>query len=306
MNLLYCGDSHTADGMMLSILSFMKNVPESLQIYALTMSLKTEQKDYFPISNSFAEEMDALVKTVRGENSFRRIDITEQFQRDLPLANLGTQFTPYCMMRLYADEIPDLPERILYLDYDVICRKDCREFYRQDISEYEFAGVLDYYGRWFFRRDLLRMDYQNSGVLLLNLQKIRETGLFSRCRQRCREKKMFMPDQSALNKLAAYKKTMPRRWNEQRKLQEDTVFQHFTTSFRLFPVFHTVTVKPWQEEKVHSVLHIYEYDDLLDQYKQLKAERAAKQGGLDLDEYANGNHPDFLFKNIKCGKPRER
>lgn len=278
MNILYCGDENTTDGLLLSTLSLLKNVHETLHIYALTMSLEAGGKVYFPIPDSYAAYMDALLKKTDPQNSFRLIDVTELFQSELPLANLGTRFTPYCMARLFADEIPELPDRILYLDYDVVCRRDCSDFYRQDVSDYEFAGVLDYYGRWFFRRNFFGMDYQNSGVLLLNLQKIRETGLFSRCRRRCREKKMFMPDQSALNKLATRKKAQPRRYNEQRKLQEDTVLQHFSTSFRLFPVLHAVTVKPWQEERVHHVMHIFEYDDLLGEYKRLNAERMNEQG----------------------------
>ena len=80
---------------------------------------------------------------------------------------------------------------------------------------------------------------------------------------------MFMPDQSALNKLAESKKILPRKYNEQRKLQPDTVLQHFTTSFRVYPVVHPVCVKPWDAEKMHSVLKLHEYDELLERAQTL-------------------------------------
>ena len=32
--------------------------------------------------------------------------------------------------------------KILYLDNDVICRKDCQEFYNQDMEKYEIARVF--------------------------------------------------------------------------------------------------------------------------------------------------------------------
>ena len=102
--------------------------------------------------------------------------------------------------------------------------------------------------------------------MLLNLEKIKETGLFKKSRKVCQEKKMFMPDQSSLNKIAINKKIMPRKYNEQRKLQKDTVLQHFTTSFRLFPILHTVTVKPWNIEELHDKLKITEYDDILEDF----------------------------------------
>ncbi len=272
MNLLYCGNDKTENGLLLSILSFLKNTEEPLQIYVLTMSLNLGKTIYFPISQAFASDMDELVKQTNSANFVSLIDVTESFYRELPVKNLSTRFTPYCMLRLFADEVPELPEKILYLDNDVLCRKNCRELYHQDISEYEFAGVLDHYGRWFFRRNLLHFDYQNSGVLLFNLKKIRDTGLFCKCRKLCKKKRMFMPDQSALNKFARYKKTLPRRFNEQRKLRKNTVLQHFTTSFRFFPWVHTMTVKPWEIEKVHRLLKLHEYDDLYGEYRRFRSE----------------------------------
>ena len=127
-------------------------------------------------------------------------------------------------------------------------------------------GVLDYYGRWFFRKNIFKFDYINSGVLLLNLKEIKKTGLFKNARHMCQTKKMFMPDQSALNKIAKSKRIMPRKYNEQRRLQEDTVLQHFTTSFRLFPIAHPLKVKPWNIEKVHKKLKLTEYDDILNKF----------------------------------------
>lgn len=291
MNVLYCGNDKTEDGLLISILSLLKNAGESLHIYLLTMRLSVGEKVYFPISDTFADYADRLVKQAGPDNFVVLIDGTELFYRELPVMNIDTRFTPYCMLRLFADEIPELPEKILYLDNDVICRKSLGEFYSQDISAYEFAGVLDHYGRWFFRRNMLHFDYQNSGVLLMNLRKIRETGLLRRCRKLCMEKKMFMPDQSALNKLAVSKKAFPRSFNEQRRLRNDTVLQHFTTSFRFFPWFHAMTVKPWEIEKVHRLLKIHEYDDLFDEYQRLLPEIRRSFP----NEQKERNHPDFLF-----------
>lgn len=107
-------------------------------------------------------------------------------------------------------------------------------------------------------------------MLLLNLTKIKETKLFEKCREMCKNKEMFMPDQSAINKLTIYKGINHRRYNEQRKLHKDTVFQHFTTSFRFFPWLHALTIKPWQIDRVHNELKIQEYDDIFEEYKIVK------------------------------------
>jgi len=130
--------------------------------------------------------------------------------------------------------------------------------------------VLDYYGSWLFYNGHTKRNYINSGVLLLNMKRIRENGLFEKCRERCRSKKMFMPDQSALNKLSDSKMICEGKYNEQRKDREDTVFRHFTTSFRFFPYFRKISVKPWNVEGMHKVLRLYEYDPLLSEYNRLR------------------------------------
>lgn len=271
MNLLYCGDEKIADGLFISILSLLKNIKEDLQIYVLTINIKDENYDIKGISDYTIEFLDKKVKQNSLNNFVKKIDITNLFLKEIPLANIKTRFTPCCMLRLFADEISEIPDKILYLDNDVIIRKDfTKEFYSQDIDDFEMIGSLDYYGKWFFKKNIFKFDYLNSGVLLLNMSKIRKTELFKNARKMCAEKKMFMPDQSALNKICNLKKIMPRRFNEQRKLKENTVIQHFSTTFRFFPIIKTVTVKPWQIDKMHSILKNFEYDDILMQYSKEK------------------------------------
>jgi lipopolysaccharide biosynthesis glycosyltransferase len=277
MNVLYCGDKNIADGVMISVLSLNECVGEALNVYILTSNLQTESRVCEALSPDFAEFLEGKIKHKNSESSVELIDISELFKAELPLANLETRFTPCCMLRLFADLVPSLPDRLLYLDNDVICRRDCTDMYYRDMTDCDIAGVLDHYGKWFFRRNIFKADYINSGVLLLNMALIRQNGLFAKCRRRCAEKQMFMPDQSALNKLSDNKKQLPRRYNEQRKLHHDTVFQHFTTSFRFFPWLHAVSVKPWDIDRMHEVLRLYEYDSLLSRYRKLKEEYEKEQ-----------------------------
>lgn len=274
MNILYCGDKHIEDGLIISVLSLVEHCKEPLNIYVMTVELAYGQLSLEPVSSGVTAYLDRTVAHRNG-GSVKRFDVTDLFSAQLPAANMETRFTPCCMLRLFADEIAELPDRVLYLDNDVVARTDISSFYYQDIDAYELAGVLDYYGRWFFRKSIFKTDYLNSGVLLLNMRKIRESGLFERCRRMCASKKMFMPDQSALNKLANKKIIRDRRFNEQRKLHKDTVMQHFTTGFRFFPWVHTLTVKPWQIDRVHKILKIFEYDGLFAQYESALADIAA-------------------------------
>lgn len=257
MNILFCGDEGVCDGIFLSALSLCKHSKEELCVYILTASVAK----HTAIPKTFAEKLQSVIQTKDYSHKVKLIDVSERFVNYLPLANMKTRFTPLCMLRLFADTVSEIPDRILYLDADVLCRADFKDFYYSDIKDVEIVGVLDRYGKYFFG-NILKHNYLNSGVLLMNMEKIRKSGLFAKCRDMCRDKKMFMPDQSALNKLAV-KRKMPSKYNEQGKMRSDTVFKHFTTFFKFFPYIHTVTVKPWEVEKMHSQLKIFEFDDIL-------------------------------------------
>lgn len=262
MNILFCGDNGVCQGIFLSALSLCKHTQEALCIYILTASIG----DHTAIPQSFADKLQKAVSAKGSKHKVRWIDISEQFGSYLPLANMRTRFTPLCMLRLFADMIPEIPDKILYLDADVLCRRDFSAFYHSDISNVEIIGVLDRYGKWFFG-NILKHDYLNSGVLLMNMESIRKSGLFARCRDICRDKKMFMPDQSALNQLAR-KRKVPAKYNAQGKIHPDTVFKHFTTFFRFLPYLHAVTIKPWHTEKLHKELKIFEFDDIINECKE--------------------------------------
>lgn len=266
MNILYCGDKNIENGLILSVLSLLRQVREELCVEVLTVDAALQDHRIEPVSDAAISRLDAYVRERNPGGFVRKTDITDLFMNCLPTANMGTRFTPCCMLRLFSDLVEDLPDRVLYLDNDVICRRDFSDFYGQDLDETEIVGVLDHYGGWLFRQKFWKRDYLNSGVLLMNLKKIRETGLFRRCRETCRDEELFMPDQSALNRCATAKRIAPRRYNEQRRLHKDTVFQHFTTSFRAHPPW-IVNVKPWQIERMHNELKLHEYDDLLKEFQ---------------------------------------
>lgn len=262
MNILFCGDENVCEGIYLSALSLCGHTSDALAVYILTADIPGHRA----IPGRFVRMLgDTLMQKNQGSKVIL-LDVSDVFDIYQPTANMGTRFTPFCMLRLFADMIPQIPDKILYLDSDVLCRSGFEGLYHLDISEAEIAGVPDRYGKWFFG-NVLKHDYLNSGVLLMNMANIRRSGLFQKCRALCRDKKMFMPDQSALNKLAV-KRIVPRKYNEQGSIKADTVFKHFTTFFRFFPYFRAVTIKPWHTERLHKELRIFEFDDILAQYQR--------------------------------------
>ena len=140
MNVLYCGDKNIESGLIISVLSLLKNVKTNLNVYVLTINSK--KWNINGVTNKCIAVLDNKIKLVNKENTIKKIDITQIFEKEVPAQNMKTRFTPCCMLRLFADEITELPNKILYLDNDVICRQDCQEFYNQDIEKYEMARLF--------------------------------------------------------------------------------------------------------------------------------------------------------------------
>ena len=294
MNILYCGDDGIKRGVLVSILSLMingkkhnlafgehktannrgeKNHNLEAPIYNIYIAT-IEYEGVKPFSEKTTAFLDELVKKYNPKNSVTLINATEVFTKNLPKKNMGSYFTPCSMLRLYADKMPELLEceRILYLDYDVVCRGDISEFYNMRLDGIEAAGVLDIYGRRFYHyHGILKQDYMNSGVMLFNLDECRKTKMFEKAVELCAKRWMMLADQAALNKATKKRVLVDRKYNEQEERpREDTVLHHFSNNFKFLPYFHVQKVKPFEVEKVHEILKITEYDDILDIYNKLK------------------------------------
>ncbi|UQS81519.1 glycosyltransferase family 8 protein [Bombilactobacillus folatiphilus] len=253
INILYCGDDQMFHGILLSLLSITKHTKTACNFYLVTASLTNKKRKFQAFSDEHVDFLTNVLHQKNPQHTLTKIDLTAIFNKYPPIANLNTMFTPYSMLRLYIDLVPQIPSRLLYLDADVICHHDFTDFYNQSLTDTELVGVLDYYGRWFFHYHWQKFDYLNSGMLLLNMNYIRQTGLFAKCRTYCRRHKLIMPDQSAINKFAHTKRLTQSKFNEQHGVTTETVFQHFSTNWKLWPVIHTVTVKPWEVDKVFQL-----------------------------------------------------
>lgn len=270
MNILYCGDKGIAQGVLVSILSLIKNNSEPLYIYIMTINYE----DTAAFTKKSAKFLDKLVKEKNAKSFVKLIDATEVFVKNLPSKNMGSYFTPCSMLRLYADKVSELAKLdiILYLDYDVVCRKDISEFYNTNLDGIEAAGVLDIYGKNFYHyHGIFNFDYMNSGVMLFNMPECIKTGMFEKAVKLCMQRWMMLADQAALNKSITRRRLMPRKYNEQgERPREDTVLHHFSNNFKFWPYFRVQKVKPFEVEKIHNVLKITEYDDILKEYEKLK------------------------------------
>jgi lipopolysaccharide biosynthesis glycosyltransferase len=161
--------------------------------------------------------------------------------------------------------VEDMPDKLLYLDADIMFNRDIQLLYSIDVEDYEYAAARDHYGKY-----LLNPNYINAGVLLLNMKKMRETGLLEKARGLIKAKKLPFADQSAIYRSTTAKKMLPQKFNDQKFLHKTTVVRHFSRRLFYTPYPHTANIKQWNVSKVHKIFGYYSFDDILYEYIYLK------------------------------------
>jgi lipopolysaccharide biosynthesis glycosyltransferase len=268
INILYAGNSGVFDGILTSSLSAVMRMkePRPIKIHIFTMDITRLGEKYTPLCEKEARYIEKCLREHNPESYVTLYDVGPLYDGHLKFnANEGCYCSPYTLLRLLADLIPEIPDKLLYLDADVMFNKDISLLWDTDISDVEYAAARDHYGKF-----LLNSNYINAGVLLFNMKKCRESGIFEKARELIRTKKLTFADQSALIRSTEKKKMLSQRFNDQKFLYKKTVIRHFSKRLFYLPYPHTENIKQWQIEKVRKKFGYTEFDDILNCYLTAK------------------------------------
>ena len=269
INVLYCGNDKVFDGILTCTLSILmrSNLREPVTFYVFTMDASHLKDSYLPITKRQMTFFNEVIKQYDPENTATLIRVDELYQKEFESCpNEDAYCSPYTLLRLLADlVVPSLPDKLLYLDADILFNRDLRLLYDVDVSSVEYAAARDHYGKY-----LLHRDYINAGILLLNLDRIRASGLFSKARGLLREQKLIFADQSAIIRSTTAKRMLPQCFNDQKFLHQQTVARHFSKRLFYLPYPHVDNIKQWQISRVHKIFRYYQFDDILYEYVYLK------------------------------------
>ena len=194
INILLCGNQKVFDGALTELISITNKTKETIKCYIFTMDVSRIKPEYTCITDEQIKFLNKVVKAKKQENEVIKLDITNLYEEEFGKCKNETAYcTPYTLLRLLADLVPEMPDKILYLDIDMMAGDDISKLYNIDVSEYEYAAVREKYGSIF-----IWPDYINAGMLLLNMKKIKETGLLEKARDLIKTKKMLFADQDAI------------------------------------------------------------------------------------------------------------
>lgn len=268
MNILFSGNDNVFDGILTCMLSiFMRTgTREPFTVYILTMDVSRVKPEYIAIKDEKVAFLEQVAKKYNPLNRIVKIDVTDIYEREFAdCPNEQCYCSPYTLLRLFMDFIPQIPDKILYLDVDILFNRDISLLYDTDITGYEYAAARDHYGKY-----ILNRNYINAGVLLFNMQEAKKTGLFEKARELIKTKKLLFADQSAIYRSTTKKKMLPQKFNDQKFLHKSTVVRHFSKRLFYLPYPHTDNIKQWHVTKVHKVFGYECFDDVLYEYIYLR------------------------------------
>ncbi len=268
MNLLFSGNDNVFDGILTCLLSVFKRTKskEPFTVYILTMDVSHIKPEYIAIKDEKIAFLQKIAKDYNPQNRIVKIDVSDIYGREFAnCPNEQCYCSPYTLLRLFIDLIPEIPDKILYLDVDILFNREIELLYETDVENYEYAAARDHYGKY-----LLNPNYINAGVLLFNMEEARKTGLFEKARKLIKTKKLMFADQDAIYKSTTRKKMLPQRFNDQKFLHKHTVVRHFSKRLFYLPYPHTDNIKQWHVGKVQRVFGYEVFDDILYDYVYLR------------------------------------
>ena len=192
MNILVTVDSNYIRPLKVMLTSFFTYHKNQNKIYLLHSNVKSTE----------LEELAALVK--EHGSRFFPVRMEEDILSDLPVLRYFTREMYY---RLFAGRKLPEEKRILYLDPDILIRGSLENMYETDLEGNVLAGIEDFAVKTLLlehKRELgfeEEEKYINSGVLLIDLDRLRDTFREEELYRIAREKKEFLqyPDQDLIN-----------------------------------------------------------------------------------------------------------
>lgn len=163
------------------LVSIMRNtLKQSVEIVVLYDEITTDNRDKL---TALLEDSNASVRFMNVQDKIKGLDLFVNSTNNRAYMSKETYF------RLLAPELLPEYDRALYLDCDIVVRPGWEEIFSMDLTGYLLACIPDIWGNWecydtrsalyqYRTKDLglsEPLQYFNAGVILINLEAMRET-----------------------------------------------------------------------------------------------------------------------------------
>lgn len=154
-------------------------MPTAVAIHSMIANKKRGKYNYYIITSNLSEESEKTFKKFEREDvsvNICREDAEKRFKgmHNFRVDSICVASLSALLKFIIPDLFPEL-DRILYLDGDLIVETDLNELYNTELGDNYAAAVLDASKMyWKSSFNSCVKNYFNSGVMLLNLKKMRE------------------------------------------------------------------------------------------------------------------------------------
>ncbi|MGL5123923.1 MAG: glycosyltransferase family 8 protein [Fusobacteriaceae bacterium] len=175
-----------------TLMSVLLNTREKWKIYVV----------YTVLSEENMLKITSLVKEKKCEVEY--IKITEKLLNNFTVGK-GTHLDIIVFGRLYIPEFLKNEKKAIYLDCDIIVKSPLEDLYNENLDGYSILAIPDGKKDQELSKKRLKLNedkiYFNSGVMVMNLEKIRENKLFEKTVDFCNNLKeeLLLNEQDALN-----------------------------------------------------------------------------------------------------------
>ena len=212
MNIVLVCDNNFAPYAATVVASILRN-DKKVHFFILTDDMTSENEHLLV---SMTKDMGGFLDVVRVDGKLFA-DFPMPSNPSLKHIGISTYFRLFVELLL-----PKSVDKLIYLDCDIVVRKSLQPLYDTDISEYYLGAVyhsddLSINNGAFKRLDIpISQGYFNAGVLLINLRKWREDGIYNQCVNylHSNKEKIVNHDQDVLNVVCGKKtKMLSFTWN---------------------------------------------------------------------------------------------
>lgn len=175
------------------------------------------KKSIYIVSPSLKEETKLFLKSL--ENNSTSINVLIYKKEVKEFAIQGLHVSPAAIIKFDLPHIFRNKNKILYLDSDILVRGDITPLFSIDIENNYAAVVKDFKPLTYKPSQLVKLNvfhtaYFNSGVMLLNLEKLRKDGIRDKLYKYRASGINYFMDQDALNVIFAENvKYLDLKWN---------------------------------------------------------------------------------------------
>lgn len=199
MNVLFSANDIVYSGLELAVYTLLTH-NKRVNIYVLTMDVNIENAEtgvgiiYKSLEDWQKNKLRKIVKYLDRYSNITFINAREAyFKYGLDdSVNRLTGFTPFAALRLVADVLLPRVDKVLYFDCDVAITGDISEFYGN------FCNKDIHYGAYITPEACDGLGEMVSGVMFMNLEKMRKTKFLEKARNNYCKNLYHYPDQMAL------------------------------------------------------------------------------------------------------------